>query len=328
MRRQIRNLALLSAVLCGVLALCPMIGSTFIPWSAAFAAGGVDHDIFVKTRLPRLLLAVLTGSALACSGAVFQSVFRNALATPYTLGTASGGTFGAILAVFFGLDFSFGGFSTVTVAAFLGALLSVSVVYALGRHRGGLTTSTMLLAGVTVGFFFTALTMFLHYLLDYTQSHRMLVWTMGSLEITEYGPIVKIAPFILVSLVFIIRMGRDYNQLCLGEDIARTRGVETERVKKISFVLTSVMVGAAVSVTGPIGFVGLIVPHMLRMTIGSDYRTLLPACVLAGGAFLALCDTLARLLIAPSEMPVGVITAMLGGPFFIFLLLRRGAENF
>jgi iron complex transport system permease protein len=123
-------------------------------------------------------------------------------------------------------------------------------------------------------------------------------------------------------------MGEDPTVFCLGEDIARTRGVETERVKKISFVLTSVMVGAAVSVTGPIGFVGLIVPHMLRMTIGPDYRVLLPASVLSGGAFLALCDTLARVLIAPSEMPVGVITAMLGGPFFIFLLLRRTAENF
>jgi len=328
MSRQTRNLLMLLVFLCAVLFLCPMIGHSFIPWSALFSGPGVEHDIFVKTRLPRLLLAVLVGSALACSGAVFQSVFRNALATPYTLGTASGGTFGAVLVVFFGLDFSFSGFSTVTVAAFLGALLSVSVVYALGRHRGGLTTSTMLLAGVTIGFFFSALTMFFHYLMDYTQSHRMLVWTMGSLEITEYGSIAKIAPFILVSLFFIVRMGRDYNQLCLGEDIARTRGVETERVKKTSFVLTSVMVGAAVSVTGPIGFVGLIVPHMLRMTIGPDYRVLLPASVLSGGAFLALCDTLARVLIAPSEMPVGVITAMLGGPFFIFLLLRRTAENF
>lgn len=330
MTKPIRSLILLILFLFLILLSCPMIGHSFISWKVLLPGHphGVDYEIFVKTRLPRLFLSILVGAALACSGAVFQSVFRNALATPYTLGTASGGTFGAVLVVFFGLDFSFFGFSTVTVAAFLGALLSVTVVYALGRHRGGVTTSTMLLAGVTMGFFFSALTMFFHYLLDYNQSHRMLVWTMGSLEITEYGSVLKIAPFILVSLFFILRMGRDYNQLCLGEAMAGTRGVEVERVKKMSFVLTSVMVGAAVSITGPIGFVGLIVPHMLRMTIGSDYRILLPACVLSGGAFLALCDTLARVLIAPAEMPVGVITAMLGGPFFIFLLLKRSAENF
>jgi len=155
----------------------------------------------------------------------------------------------------------------------------------------------------------------------------MLVWTMGSLEITEYGPILKIAPFILISLILIVRKGREYNQLCLGEELASTRGVSVEKLKRSSFILTSLMVGSAVSLTGPIGFVGLMVPHMLRMMVGGDYRILLPASIVGGGVFLAVCDTLARLLIAPSEIPVGVITALLGGPFFIFLLLRKSAES-
>ena len=329
MRKPSRLFPFLFLLLAAVVLICPQLGATFISWKTLFIAhpNPADHEIFFRARLPRFVLALLVGSALACSGAVFQSVFRNALATPYTLGTASGGAFGAICAVFFGLDVSFIGFSTITVAAFLGSLLSVTLVYFLGRHRGGVTTSTMLLAGVTIGFFFSALSLFLHYLLDANQSHRMLVWTMGSLEITEYGPILKIAPFILISLILIVRKGREYNQLCLGEELASTRGVSVEKLKRSSFILTSLMVGSAVSLTGPIGFVGLMVPHMLRMMVGGDYRILLPASIVGGGVFLAVCDTLARLLIAPSEIPVGVITALLGGPFFIFLLLRKSAES-
>ncbi|MFH0921121.1 MAG: iron ABC transporter permease [Fibrobacterota bacterium] len=325
-----RNLLLLFLGLLAVLVVCPMLGSSFAGWNLLFSTGHdeISRVIFLRTRLPRLLLSLLVGASLALSGAVYQSIFRNALASPFTLGTASGGAFGAVLAIKLGFDFSLIGLSTVTLSAFAGSLLSLAVVYFLGRHRGGVTTTTMLLAGVTVGFFFSAMTLFAHYLMDYTQSYRVVLWTMGSLDITEYGSLLKIAPLIIVCLLLLTRMARDYNQICLGEDIARTRGVDVEAVKRKSFILTSLAVGASVSIAGPIGFVGLVVPHVLRLLIGSDYRVLLPASILGGGAFLALCDTAARLLISPSEIPVGVITALLGGPFFLFLLLRKSPEEF
>jgi iron complex transport system permease protein len=275
-----------------------------------------------------LFLALFAGAALECSGAVYQSVFRNSLATPFTLGTASGGAFGAVLAIKAGLVFTVLGVSSVTAAAFAGSLVSLFIVYLLGRHRGGITTSTMLLSGVTVGFFFSAMTMFVHYLMDPSQSYRVVLWTMGSLDITDYGPVLRIAPVVVVCLGGLFLMGRQYNQLCLGDEIARARGVRVERVKNASFLLTSVLVGASVSVAGPIVFVGLIVPHTFRMIIGSDYRILLPATAIGGGAFLVLCDTIARTLLSPAEIPVGVITAMLGGPFFLFLLLRKSPEEF
>lgn len=313
----------------GILLICPMLGSSFAGWDLLFRPDGdVMREIFIRTRLPRLFLAFLVGAALECSGAAYQSVFRNALATPFTLGTASGGAFGAILAIKLGLTFSVAGFSAVTLFAFLGSLLSLIIVYLLGRHRGGVTTSTMLLSGVTTGFFFSAMTMFVHYLMDPTQSYRVVIWTMGGLDITEYGPILRIAPIILVCLVGLFTLGRSFNQICMGDEIAQSRGVNVWRSKNLTFILTSVLVGASVSVAGPIVFVGLIIPHAFRLILGSDYRLLLPVTALGGGAFLVLCDTIARLVLNPVELPVGVITALLGGPFFLFLLLRKSPEEF
>jgi len=330
MKNPVRTLIILFAVLAVVVLACPTIGTIFTGWNLLFDrnGGGVAREIFLRTRLPRLFLALIVGAALECSGAVYQSIFRNSLATPFTLGTASGGAFGAVLAIKFGFDFTVLGISSVTAAAFAGSLLSLFIVYLLGRHRGGVTTSTMLLSGVTVGFFFSAMTMFVHYIMDPSQSYRVVLWTMGSLDITEYGPIFRIAPVAALCLAGLFAMGRQYNQLCLGDEIARSRGVRVERVKNLSFLLTSVLVGAAVSVAGPIAFVGLIIPHIFRMIIGSDYRILLPVTAVGGGAFLALCDTIARIAISPAEIPVGVITAMLGGPFFLFLLLRKSPEDF
>jgi len=328
-RHPMRALMLFAGLAISAIVICPMIGSEWISWKVLFSAGSsMDHEIFLRVRLPRMFLALLVGATLGVSGAVFQSLFRNALASPFTLGTASGGTFGAVCAIKFGLDFSVFGFSSVTIAAFLGSLIAIAIVYRIGRQRGGITTSTMLLAGVITGFFFSALTMFLHFMMDFSQSRQTVVWTMGSLAITEYAALVKIAPFILVSQAVVLSMARSYNQLCLGEEMARTRGVHVERVKTASFVVTSIMIGAAVSVAGPIGFVGLIVPHTLRLILGADYRLLLPASLLGGGAFLVVCDTIARVVVAPSELPVGVITALLGGPFFIFLLLKKSPESF
>jgi len=330
MKNPIRTLLIIFIVLSAVIIICPMLGGIFTGWNLLFNTNSNDiaREVFIRTRLPRLLLALVAGAALECSGAVYQSVFRNSLATPFTLGTASGGAFGAVLAIKLGFDFSVLGFSSVTVSAFLGSLLSLSIVYLLGRHRGGVTTSTMLLSGVTVGFFFSAITMFLHYIMDPSQSYRVVQWTMGSLDITEYGPILRIAPVVLICLFVLFTMGGQYNQLCLGDEIARSRGVQVERVKNLSFLVTSILVGASVSVAGPIVFVGLIIPHTLRLLIGSDYRILLPATALGGGGFLVLCDTIARLAISPAEIPVGVITAMLGGPFFLFILLRKTPEEF
>jgi iron complex transport system permease protein len=323
-------IAVLIVGLVTVILICPTLGQTYTPWTLLFSSDSneLGREILIKTRIPRMLLGMLVGASLAVSGAVFQSIFRNALATPFTLGTASGGSFGAVIAIKMGLDFNAYGFSSVTLMAFAGSFLSLLLVYWLSRHRGGITTSTMLLAGVTVGFFFNALGMFVHYMMDYTQSYRVVIWTMGSLDITDYSAIVRIAPLILASLAGTLFLGKNLNQLCLGEDIARTRGVNVERSKKAAFLLTSLMIGASVSVAGPIGFVGLIVPHALRLVIGADYRILLPASMLAGSAFLVASDTVARLVILPSELPVGVVTSLVGGPFFLWLLLRKSPESF
>ncbi|MFH1760978.1 MAG: iron ABC transporter permease [bacterium] len=306
-----------------ILAVCPVIGSHNVTWKDLFAEPSISREIFVKTRLPRVMLAMVVGSALACAGAVFQSLFRNALASPFTLGTASGGSLGAVLAIKAGLDITLFGFSLVSLGAFIGSLTAVAVVYSLSRSSRGITTSTMLLSGVTVGFFFSAIVMFIHYMSDFAESRAILVWTMGSLSILDYRTILRIFPLVFIPQLIFIFMARNLNQMCMGEELAASRGVNIERTKIWSFFLASLMIGASVSVAGPIGFVGLIVPHIIRLLTGNDYRVLIPCCIFGGGSFLAICDTIARILISPAEIPVGVITAMLGGPFFLWLLLRK-----
>ena len=253
----------------------------------------------------------------------FQALFRNPLATPYTLGVSSGAAFGAAMYVRLGLAFSLFGIAGQSLSAFTGACIALGTVYGLTMMRRGLSTATMLLAGVAVSFFFSSFILFLQYMSDFTHSFRIIRWMMGGLEVVGYRPVFTVMPVALIGGLGLMLLTRELNLISFGETIALSRGVDTARLKTALFFTVSFLVGTVVSVAGPIGFVGMMCPHICRMLVGHNHRYLLPASFLFGGAFLVMCDTIARTVIAPAEIPVGVITALLGGPFFLWLLMQR-----
>ena len=220
------------------------------------------------------------------------------------------------------LDAPFASIDGGTLAAFVGALFAISIVYGISRFRRGFSTETLLLTGVAVSFFFSSLILFTQYLSNMTDSFRILRWLMGGLTIVAYDDILQLAPFVGITVAVILWLSRELNLLLAGDELALSRGVSVNTIRYILFVTTSLCVGAIVALCGPIGFVGMMVPHMCRLLIGNDHRWLIPATLLFGGAFLIVCDTIARLIIAPAEIPVGVITTLLGGPFFLWLLIK------
>jgi iron complex transport system permease protein len=248
-------------------------------------------------------------------------MFRNPLATPFTLGVSSGASLGAATYVWLGLSFGFLGMSGISLFAFLGAMAAILIVWGLTQLKGSFSTTTMLLAGVAVSFFFSSLILFLQYLSDFAQSFRILRWLMGGLEVLGFDSVLSLLPMVLIGILILALLRYELDLLATGEDIATSRGVAVKKVRAVLFVVTSLMVGGVVAVCGPIGFVGMMAPHICRLLTGWNHGHLLPATILFGGAFLTLCDTFARTLIAPVEIPVGIITALLGGPFFIWLLL-------
>lgn len=310
-----------------VLAVAPWIGTADVSWQGVLDGASADREI-LNYRLARILFGALAGGSLAVAGVLFQAILRNALATPFTLGVASGSSFGAVLAIVLGLQVTVLGIPVVSVAAFLGAMLTVGLVFMIARTRRALPTFTLLLAGVTLNFIFAALILFIHYLATFTETFLMVRWMMGNVTDTSYALILKTAPPILVTLALLVWLAPELNLLAAGEEWATTRGVNVGRLKKITFIAASLLTGLITAVTGPIGFVGLIVPHALRLIGGADHRVLIPGAFFVGGGFLVLCDTAARTVLAPSELPVGVVTALLGGPFFIFLLKRRSEDLF
>jgi iron complex transport system permease protein len=252
----------------------------------------------------------------------FQAFFRNPLATPFTLGVSSGASLGAAVGVRFGLGAAFLGFSGVSLCAMAGALLAISVVYGLTRIKRDCSTGAMLLAGVAVNFFFSSLILLIQYTADVYDTFRILRWLMGGLQMVGFGASLQVLPFVAVGAGLLALQAGELNLLTTGEELAASRGVNIGRTKGLLFVCVSIMVGAVVSVCGPVGFVGLMCPHICRLIVGADHRRLLPATLLFGGAFLVVCDTVARTAFAPTELPVGIFTSLLGGPFFLWLLLR------
>jgi iron complex transport system permease protein len=312
-----------------VMVWAPTAGSTPISLARAFDASvplaeNVDAQIFFVARLPRVLSGALVGATLAAAGVVMQALLRNPLATPFTLGVSAGAALGAMLAITLRLDLGALGVSSVPIASFACALGATALVYALSTsQRRGLSTNVLLLAGVTLNSFFSALILFVQYLADFAESFRTVRWLMGDLDVSSYRPIVAAAPFIAAAFMVFAVLPRALNLLTLGEDIAAARGVEVLRAQRWSFFSASLATGAAVSLGGPIGFIGIIVPHLVRLMVGSDHRLVLPAAALFGAAFTVLCDLVARTVMAPLELPIGIITAMIGGPFFLWLLVRR-----
>jgi iron complex transport system permease protein len=312
-----------------VLLTAPTMGSTAISLGRVFDtsipwADNVDAQIFFVARLPRVLAGALVGATLAAAGVVLQALLRNPLATPFTLGVSAGAALGAMLAISWQMDLGVLGVSSVPVASFGGAIVAIAIVYWLATsQKRGLSTNILLLAGVTLNSFFSAVILFVQYLSDYTDAFRTIRWLMGDLDVSSYDPIVAALPFVVLAFLAFAVLPRALNLLTLGDDVAASRGVDTARAQRLAFFSASLATAAAVSLGGPIGFIGIVVPHLVRLLVGSDHRVVLPAAALFGAAFLVMCDVVSRTVMAPLELPVGIITAMIGGPFFLWLLVKR-----
>lgn len=273
--------------------------------------------IILRLRLPRILLAMLVGSGLATAGVAMQGLFKNPMASPYVVGVSSGSSFGAALAILI-----LPGIFSVPLLAFLTGLGAILLVYRISRRNGKVPVETLLLAGIAIGFFFSAITSLLMY--TSAQSvHYLVFWMMGGFGGRSWRHVVTALPFIGFGIPAIYYFSRELNVMQLGEESATHLGVNVEKVKKLLLIFSSLITAAAVAVSGVIGFVGLIIPHITRIIVGPDHRILIPASALLGGIFLVWCDSLARIVISPVELPVGIITSCFGAPFFIYLLKKK-----
>ena len=331
--RIFRVCLLLLVLLAGVSALSLVMGPAPIGITAVFKGmlaairfpgvsdplTGAERTILFSIRIPRILLAGLVGAALSCAGVVFQALLRNPLADPYVLGVSGGAAVGAIIAIVTGLgSLPFG----IPGLASAGGLLSILLVWGLSGATGERRTDHTLLAGIIVNAFFSAFIMFLVSITSGEQIHSVIFWLMGDLAMAGGNDILLAAVFLIAGFAVMVLHARDLNILLTGEETALQLGIPVKRTRMLLLISASLVTGAAVSVSGIIGFVGLMVPHIVRMLFGSDHRLLLPASLLFGGAFLMAADTIARIVLAPAELPVGVVTALCGAPYFAYLMKR------
>lgn len=277
-----------------------------------------NRIIILDIRLPRLLLAMLVGAGLSIAGAVFQAVLRNPLAEPYILGISSGGTVGAILAISCGVGASL---FVTPLASFLGSALVMLLVYSLAHRHGVLDTNALLLGGVMVGAFFNAVVLLIIAVFN-QELRNAFLWLMGNFSGANPESLAVVSPFVLLASTFLLLQSKKYNLIATGDETALQLGVDVPTIKRLSYLLASVITGLVVSVSGVIGFVGLIIPHICRMMFGPDHRLLLPASILLGASFMIAADVIARTLLAPTEIPVGAVTAAIGAPLFVYLLKR------
>ena len=336
-----KKMILVNGVLLALLALsivgCALLGPVRLDLTQALQnifSSNPNSEILFRARLPRVLLGVAIGGGMASCGVVLQALLGNPLACPQMLGVSGGASLGGIVGLIFFPNWLLplaggllGEISWVPLAAFLGALLSMLFVYRFSLFHGRLHPYHLLLSGVIFNSFIAAVIMFLNSIIDFYQAQGLLFWLMGSLSTRAYLTVAFIWAYIIFGFLWLWAKGLSLNLITLGEEAAMQLGVETGQLQRQMFVASSLMIGAMVSVSGMIGFVGLMVPHVMRLIVGSDHRLLLPASFLAGGIFLCWADTLARILLAPAELPVGIITAFFGGPFFLFLLYREGRRT-
>jgi len=320
-------IALIASIACGI-AIGPVlipIDETFkILFGSFFSLTGVDptHALIIdQVRLPRVLLAALVGFALATCGAVMQGLFRNPLADPYLLGIASGATAGAALVIILQWD-------TIALAlpvgSFLGGLLAVAMVYQLSRGRfGRLDNLTLILAGVALAALFSAVSSFLLYVANNDETRRIVFWVLGGLGGAQWSHVKSLFFIVLIGFTVMLAFAREINALILGEEMATHLGVQPESVKKILMLTATLITAGAVAFAGTIGFIGLIIPHAVRWIVGPNNRILIPVSGLCGATLLIACDTAARTVVQPAEIPVGIITALIGAPFFLLLLKRH-----
>ncbi len=320
-------MAALSALLLVVVLFSLGVGAVALPWRKIplllfHGRGTAEYAILFQVRLPRVLLGAAVGGALSVAGVVLQGMFRNPLVEPYTLGISGGAALGVSLAVVLG---SRGWSPSLPASGFLGAVGVVLLVYGLSSKGGGVRLTRLLLIGVMVSFMTSSLIMLLMALSRVEDLHGIVFWIMGSLEEADSRLLRIVVLSSLAGLMVSFLFAVDLNALTLGEEEAFHLGVRVERVKKALFLLASLLTGICVSVTGIIGFVGLVVPHLMRLLVGGDHRILLLSSYIAGGAFLVLCDTLARTIVSPVELPVGVVTGIVGGATFVYVLSKRGS---
>jgi iron complex transport system permease protein len=300
----------------------PLIGTEESSFSDLFTSN-IGLMIFFDLRLPRLVFAFLVGFSLSMIGVAFQALLQNELATPYTLGVASGGALGAVIAIKSGLAITVLGFNTTTFFSVTGSILTILIIYLIAKSRAGLSPIMLVLTGVTISLLFSSLILFVHYLADFTETYRMIRWLMGGLQVTGWSYSLTLMPLVVFIFIYLVRKAVALNIISSGDEMALSKGVDVFSLQKGIFIISSVLVGIIVAFAGPIGFIGLIIPHLVRLIVGADHRKLLVAAPIFGGSFLIWCDTFARTIIAPAELPVGIITAMLGGPFFIWLLVKQ-----
>ena len=323
-----RRLAVVTLVLLVLLAVVVFMGiaagSTGVEIGAVFqslrskGAPSLMSDIIWRLRFPRVLLAALLGATLSLGGMVFQALLRNPLAEPYILGISGGSAIGAIIGILLGLA----RFPGVWLTAFAGSLATLALLYLMAARRSMLKDNTLLLSGVMVNAFCSAVILFLVSMAQDSRLHNIIFWLMGDLAAATYNKVLALAATAVPCFVIIFARSNALNLLTLGNEMARSMGVNIKAVTSLLLIVTSLMISATVSYCGLVGFVGLVMPHMLRMILGPDHRVLAPAAILGGAAFMVLCDLLARTLPSQGEMPVGVITAMIGAPVFVYLLRK------
>ena len=284
-----------------------------------------EEVIVVSIRLPRILTCMFAGAALGLAGAILQGIFKNPMADPYVIGVSSGAALGATIAFATGLGFTIFGAAAVSALAFIASLLTTLLVYSVAKVGPRVPVMTLLLSGIAVSIFLSAFTTLL---ITFAGKilHGIYFWLLGSFAFAKWADFYIVAPLTAIGFFAAFLYSRDLNIMSLGEETAQTLGVETESVKKVLIAVSSLVTAAAVCVSGIIAFVGLIIPHVMRILVGPDHRVLLPASLLGGALFLLFCDNLARAILPPLELPIGVITAMFGGPFFIYLLRKKKGE--
>jgi len=310
-----------------VLFISPFCGMDFIS-PFALSSHPLQKSILISLRIPRVIAAFIAGSGLSLCGMMFQAMFKNPLADPFTLGISSGASCGAAATILLGLNGAFLSITFISMGAFSGAALAMLCVFLLSSFQRTTSSITTLLAGIAISFLFSSLLMFMQYLSSLRDSFHIVRWLMGGIEVFGYDQILSMLPFYCIGMILIVIKLPILDQLLAGDDLAQTRGVEIIHSKSLFLLAATLIVGSIVAVCGPIGFVGLMIPHISKMIFKTKHLILGPACFLSGGIFLVICDTISRIIIAPAEMPVGVITALLGGPFFLWLLFFRRSKGF
>ena len=329
--RLVATLALSAIAMVILVLVCALLGTDitrggrieFLQLSAIFDDTTQQSRFFWEWRLPHVLAATVVGAGLGGAGCAYQAVLRNPLADPFTLGVASGASLAAVVAIRFDVHQSALGYWSISACAMAGALATSLIVWRLGSVDRTLPPATLLLAGIAIAMFCSAATMFVQYTAGLTQVGTMVRWMMGGIDATRPRELAGSAALICVGVFVLLTRARDFNALSAGPDAAASVGVDATRAMTMGFVTASVIVGATIAIAGPIGFIGLMVPHAMRAVVGADHRILLPMSILVGATMLAVCDTIARIV----HFPVGILTALLGGPFFLMILLRQKASG-